>query len=155
VSSSDSCTIRPYSRSMSENVGQRIAAERKIAGLSQQTLATRSAYSLSMIKAVEQGREPASAGFISAIARALRVTPEHLTGAPYDDGKPLSDAVNELSVLLAEGRYARCRSRPGRATRSGSHCGSATLSKRPNPSSDRSTTRDHPPGARSGQRSHR
>jgi transcriptional regulator with XRE-family HTH domain len=92
---------------MSENVGQRIAAERKIAGLGRQTLATRSAYSLSMIKAVEQGREPASAGFISAIARALRVTPEHLTGAPYGDGKPLSDAVNELSALLAEGRYAR------------------------------------------------
>ncbi|WP_330181659.1 helix-turn-helix domain-containing protein [Nocardia sp. NBC_01503] len=89
------------------NVGQRIAAERKIAGLGQQQLATRANYSLSMLKAVEQGREPASTGFISAVAKALKVTPEHLTGAPYDDGKPLSDAVNQLSVLLAEGRYAR------------------------------------------------
>ncbi|WP_040793080.1 helix-turn-helix domain-containing protein [Nocardia paucivorans] len=92
---------------MSENVGQRIAAERKIAGLSQRALASRAAYSLSMVKAVEQGREPASPGFISAVARALRITPEQLTGAPYDDGKPLSDAVNELSVLLTESRYAR------------------------------------------------
>ncbi|MFC9993737.1 helix-turn-helix domain-containing protein [Nocardia sp. NPDC127526] len=89
------------------NVGQRIAAERKIAGLGQRALATRASYSLSMIKAVEQGREPASAGLISAVAKALRIPPEQLTGAPYDDGKPLSDAVNSLSVLLTEGRYAR------------------------------------------------
>jgi transcriptional regulator with XRE-family HTH domain len=96
-----------YPRVMSDSVGHRIASERKIAGLSQRALASRAAYSLSMVKAVEQGREPASPGFISAVARALRVTPEQLTGAPYDDGKPLSDAVNELSVLLTEGRYAR------------------------------------------------
>ncbi|BAW06100.1 helix-turn-helix domain-containing protein [Nocardia seriolae] len=89
------------------NVGQRIAAERKIAGLGQRQLATRANYSLSMIKKVEQGTEPASTGLISAVAKALRITPEHLTGAPYDDGKPLSDAVNGLTTLLAEGRYAR------------------------------------------------
>lgn len=92
---------------MGENVGQRIASERKLAGLSQRALAARAAYSLSMVKAVEQGREPASPGFISAVARVLRITPEQLTGAPYDDGRPLSDAVNELSILLTEGRYAR------------------------------------------------
>ncbi|MGS2808155.1 helix-turn-helix domain-containing protein [Nocardia sp. MW-W600-9] len=92
---------------MGTHVGQALAAERKIAGLSQRQLATRAGYSLSMIKAVEQEREPASPGFISAVARALRVTPEQLTGAPFNDGKPLADAVNELSVLLAEGRYAR------------------------------------------------
>ncbi|MGI5222283.1 helix-turn-helix domain-containing protein [Nocardia sp. CA-290969] len=92
---------------MGENVGQRVASERKLAGLSQRALAARASYSLSMVKAVEQGREPASPGFISAVARVLRITPEQLTGAPYDDGRPLSDAVNELSVLLTEGRYAR------------------------------------------------
>lgn len=107
---------RVYARNMGEHVGHRIAAERKIAGLSQQALATRAAYSLSMVKAVEQGREPASPGFISAVARALRITPEHLTGAPYDDGKPLSDAVNALSVLLTEGRYARA-AEPGPLSR--------------------------------------
>ncbi len=60
-----------------------------------------------MVKAVEQGREVASPGFISAVAKALRITPEQLTGAPFDDGKPMSDAINELSVLLTEGRHAR------------------------------------------------
>ncbi|MFX0579707.1 helix-turn-helix domain-containing protein [Nocardia nepalensis] len=89
------------------HVGQRIAAERKIAGLGQRQLALRASYSLSMVKAVEQGREVASPGFISAVAKALRITPEQLTGAPYDDGKPMSDAINDLSVLLTEGRYAR------------------------------------------------
>ncbi|SNY78247.1 Helix-turn-helix domain-containing protein [Nocardia amikacinitolerans] len=100
---------------MGHHAGERIAAERKIAGLSQHQLAGRAKYSLSMVKAVEQGREVASPGFISAVARALRITPEQLTGAPYDDGKPLSDAVNELSVLLAEGRYARATEPAGLA----------------------------------------
>ncbi|MFE3059487.1 helix-turn-helix domain-containing protein [Nocardia sp. NPDC059239] len=89
------------------HVGERIAAERKIAGLGQRQLAARANYSLSMVKAVEQGREVASPGFISAAAKAMRITPEQLTGAPFDDGKPLADAVNELSILLTEGRYAR------------------------------------------------
>ncbi|MGV9665891.1 helix-turn-helix domain-containing protein [Nocardia niigatensis] len=98
------------------NVGQRIAAERKIAGLGQRQLALRSNYSLSMIKAVEQGREPASPGLISAVAKVLRIAPEQLTGAPYDDGKPLSDAVNALSTLLTEGRFARAEE-PGTLAR--------------------------------------
>ncbi|MEV6061024.1 helix-turn-helix transcriptional regulator [Nocardia asteroides] len=92
---------------MGKHVGQAIAAERKMAGLNQRQLADRAKYSLSMVKAVEQGRETASPGFISSVARALRIAPELLTGAPFDDGKPLADAVNELSILLAEGRYAR------------------------------------------------
>ncbi|NEW37462.1 helix-turn-helix transcriptional regulator [Nocardia cyriacigeorgica] len=91
---------------MWQHLGQAVAAERKIAGLSQRQLADRAAYSLSMVKAVEQGREIASPGFVSAVARALRIMPEQLTGAPFDDGKPLSDAVNELSILLAQGRFA-------------------------------------------------
>ncbi|MGW4369237.1 helix-turn-helix domain-containing protein [Nocardia takedensis] len=89
------------------HAGQRVAAERKLAGLTQRQLATRANYSLGLVKAVEQGREPASSAFLSAVSRVLRITPEQLTGAPYDVGKPLSDAVNDLSVLLAEGRYAR------------------------------------------------
>ncbi len=103
----DSGAVSIYARWMGEHVGRRIASERKIAGLGQRQLAARANYSLSMVKAVEQGREVASPGFVSAVARALHITPEQLTGAPYDDGKPLSDAVNALSVLLAEGRFAR------------------------------------------------
>lgn len=88
-------------------VGERIATERKIAGLTQRQLVARMHYSLAMLKAVEQGREPASAGFIAATAKALRLSPDALTGTPYDDGKPLSEAINGMSILLAEGRYAR------------------------------------------------
>ncbi|MEG8182906.1 helix-turn-helix domain-containing protein [Nocardia terpenica] len=89
------------------HVGQRMAAERKLAGLTQRQLAQRARYSLPLIKAVEQGREPGSPGLISAVARALCITPDLLTGAPYDDGKPLADAVNELRILLTEGKYVR------------------------------------------------
>jgi transcriptional regulator with XRE-family HTH domain len=89
------------------HVGARIAAERKLTGLSQTQLAQRMSYSLSMVRAVEQGREPASAGFVAAAARALHVEPEQLTGAPYrreieQDGGPL-EGLPELRVLLAEG----------------------------------------------------
>ncbi|RJO71422.1 XRE family transcriptional regulator [Nocardia panacis] len=93
---------------MGEHVGQRIAAERKIAGLSQRQLADRAAYSLSMVKAVEQGREPASPGFISAAAKALRVDADRLQGTPYvetlEEGGPIEGLV-ELRAILAEGSF--------------------------------------------------
>jgi transcriptional regulator with XRE-family HTH domain len=93
---------------MGEHVGQRIAAERKIAGLSQRQLATRAVYSLSMVKAVEQGREVASPGFIAAMSKALGVEPDRLQGTPFietleEDG-PL-EGLAELRTVLAEGTY--------------------------------------------------
>ncbi|MCX4096542.1 helix-turn-helix domain-containing protein [Nocardia sp. alder85J] len=93
---------------MGEHVGQRIAAERKIAGLSQRQLAGRALYSLSMVKAVEQGREVASPGFIAAVSRALGVEPDRLQGTPFvetleEDG-PL-EGLAELRAVLAEGAY--------------------------------------------------
>ncbi|MBF4998370.1 helix-turn-helix transcriptional regulator [Nocardia sp. BSTN01] len=96
--------------SPSDHAGQIIAAERKIAGLSQRQLADRASYSLAMVKAVEQGREPASPAFLAAAARALRVEPERLIGAPYrdlieEDG-PLQ-GLADLRAVLAEGRYVR------------------------------------------------
>ncbi|WP_280318172.1 helix-turn-helix domain-containing protein [Nocardia wallacei] len=88
--------------------GKRIAAERKLAGLKQIQLAQRTNYSLSMVRAVEQGREPASPAFIAAAARVLRVEPELLTGVPYRDtieqDGPLEGSV-ELRTILAEGSY--------------------------------------------------
>ncbi|WP_040869652.1 helix-turn-helix domain-containing protein [Nocardia exalbida] len=96
--------------SPSPHAGQSVAAERKIAGLSQLQLADRANYSLAMVKAVEQGREPASPAFLAAAARVLRVEPERLTGAPYRDliekDGPL-DGLAELRAVLAEGRYVR------------------------------------------------
>ncbi|NKY88359.1 helix-turn-helix domain-containing protein [Nocardia veterana] len=95
---------------MGEHVGQRIASERKIAGLGQRQLAARANYSLSMVKAVEQGREVASPGFIAAVAKALGIDPVRLQGTPYletleEDG-PLR-GLPDLRAVLAEGAYVR------------------------------------------------
>lgn len=91
-------------------VGGRIATKRKLAGLKQTQLAQKAAYSVSLVRAVEQGREPASPGFIAAVARALGIEPEQLTGTPYrdtieEDG-PL-EGMAELRTILAEGPYVR------------------------------------------------
>ncbi|WP_228534624.1 helix-turn-helix domain-containing protein [Nocardia sp. BSTN01] len=95
---------------MGEHVGRRIASERKIAGLGQRQLAARANYSLSMVKAVEQGREVASPGFIAAVSRALGLDPDRLQGTPYletleEDG-PL-EGLPELRAVLAEGSYVQ------------------------------------------------
>ncbi|MEU0504394.1 helix-turn-helix transcriptional regulator [Nocardia sp. NPDC005998] len=93
------------------HVGHRIAVERKLAGLKQIQLAQKANYSVSLLRAVEQGREPASPAFIAAIARSLSVEPERLTGVPYyaeieADGGPL-EGLTELRALIAEGPYAQ------------------------------------------------
>ncbi|MEU7630408.1 helix-turn-helix transcriptional regulator [Nocardia sp. NPDC049220] len=90
--------------------GDRIASLRKLAGLKQVQLAQRAQYSVSMVRAVEQNREPASPGFVAAVASALGVESEHLTGAPYydlmnEDG-PL-EGIAELRAVIAEGPYVR------------------------------------------------
>lgn len=93
---------------MGRHLGERIANERKIAGLTQRALAARTNYSLSMVKAVEQGREVASPGFIAAISKAIGVDPDRLLGTPFvetleEDG-PL-EGLAELRAVLAEGAY--------------------------------------------------
>ncbi|MBF6435504.1 helix-turn-helix domain-containing protein [Nocardia cyriacigeorgica] len=90
--------------------GDRIAGLRKLAGLKQVQLAQRARYSVSMVRAVEQNREPASPGFVAAVAGVLGVEPEYLTGTPYyelieEDG-PL-EGLAELRSVLAEGPYVR------------------------------------------------
>ncbi|WP_245721381.1 helix-turn-helix domain-containing protein [Nocardia pseudovaccinii] len=92
------------------HVGHRIAVERKLAGLKQIQLAQKANYSLSLLRAVEQGREPASPAFTAAVARALGVEPEQLTGTPYYDTieteGPL-EGLTDLRALLAEGQYVQ------------------------------------------------
>ncbi len=61
------------------SIGNRVAVHRKLNGLTQAQLARQTSYSLSYVRAVEQGREPASPAFTAAVARALRVEPEELT----------------------------------------------------------------------------
>ncbi|WP_245549052.1 helix-turn-helix domain-containing protein [Nocardia exalbida] len=106
-----------YPRRMSGHIGKALASERKLTGLSQVALAKRAGYSLSMVKAVEQGREAASAGFVAAVAKALGIDPDRLQGTPYletlaEDG-PLA-GLEELRVLLAEGGYVRAEQPPAR-----------------------------------------
>lgn len=92
------------------SIGNRIATERKLAGLKQIQLAQKAAYSVHMVRAVEQGRDPASPAFIAAVARALHIEPEQLIGTPYyeileQDG-PL-EGLAELRAIFAEGTYVK------------------------------------------------
>lgn len=91
-------------------LGDRVAMARKVAGLNQQALAQRANYSISMLRAVEQGREPGSPAFVAAVARALGIEAEELYGQPYrgtlDDDGGVPPGLAELRTLFAEGRYA-------------------------------------------------
>ncbi len=64
-------------------VGQRVAEERKLAGWTQVKLAREASVSVSLVRAVEQGRAPASPAFVSACARALNVGVAELLEQPY------------------------------------------------------------------------
>ncbi|MDA8368921.1 MAG: helix-turn-helix transcriptional regulator [Nocardiopsaceae bacterium] len=90
------------------SIGERIAIARKVAGLNQHALAQRARYSVSMVRAVEQGREPASPGLVAAVARALGVETQELYGQPFrelliEDGGIAG--VAELQALFAEGPH--------------------------------------------------
>lgn len=69
--------------SSTETVGGRLAQLRKLAGLTQATLAARAHLSTSLVKQVEQGRKPASPAFTAAVARALGLSVADLYGQPY------------------------------------------------------------------------
>ncbi|WP_231114453.1 helix-turn-helix domain-containing protein [Lentzea aerocolonigenes] len=64
-------------------VGKRVADGRKFAGWSQQELARRTNFSVSLVRKVEQGSTPASPAFVSACARALNVGVADLLELPY------------------------------------------------------------------------
>lgn len=66
-----------------DGVGGRVAEERKLAGLTQAQLATRAHVSSSLVRAVEQGRSPASPAFVSAVSRALGVGVPVLLDQPF------------------------------------------------------------------------
>ncbi|GAA2509794.1 helix-turn-helix transcriptional regulator [Streptomyces thermolineatus] len=66
-----------------DHTGARIAAQRKLAGLTQRGLADRIPYSYSLINQVECGAKSASPDLVAAVARALRIDVTALTGQPY------------------------------------------------------------------------
>ncbi|WP_409489512.1 helix-turn-helix domain-containing protein [Amycolatopsis sp. cmx-11-12] len=66
-----------------DGIGRRVRAARKLAGITQDQLAQRAHVSLSLVKQVEQGKTPASAGFTAAAAQALGIAHTDLTEQPY------------------------------------------------------------------------
>lgn len=76
----------PYAdEGVGERIGQRIAAARKVRGLTQLQLAQRIPCSKSLIAQVERGHKPATPSLTAGAARALGVRLEQLTGQPYED----------------------------------------------------------------------
>ncbi|MCP2262655.1 Helix-turn-helix domain-containing protein [Streptoalloteichus tenebrarius] len=67
-----------------EDLGRRIAALRKMHGLTQLTLATRVGVSVSLVKKVEAGIVPPSHGFLQAVATTLGLGVLELTGEHVD-----------------------------------------------------------------------
>lgn len=66
-----------------DHTGTRIRDQRKLARLTQRGLADRIPYSYSLLNQVECGARPATADFVAAVARVLRVDVTVLTGQPY------------------------------------------------------------------------
>jgi transcriptional regulator with XRE-family HTH domain len=66
-----------------DSIGGRTAAIRKLRGLSGRQLADRAHISYSLLTKVETGKAPASPAFTAAVARALAVPVNDLTGQPY------------------------------------------------------------------------
>ncbi|MGQ0775206.1 MAG: helix-turn-helix domain-containing protein, partial [Pseudonocardiales bacterium] len=67
------------------HVGAAIRTLRVAAGLTQRQLAARANVSLSLLGKVECGDRIATPAFMAAVARALKVPVERLTGQPYTD----------------------------------------------------------------------
>ncbi|MFC9225759.1 helix-turn-helix domain-containing protein [Streptomyces hygroscopicus] len=67
----------------SEHTGARIKRARLNAGYTQRELAEHTYLSLGTIRKVEQGERLPTVGTLTAVARALHVTVEDLTGQPY------------------------------------------------------------------------
>ncbi|WP_409472822.1 helix-turn-helix domain-containing protein [Streptomyces sp. HC307] len=65
------------------HAGARIKEQRRLARLTQRELADRLPYSYSLLNQVECGARPATADFVAAVARALKVDVTVLTGQPY------------------------------------------------------------------------
>lgn len=84
-------------------VGQRVAEMRKLVGWSQPRLAAEAHVSVSLVRAVEQGRAPASAAFVASCARALKVAPAELLGQPYPrTTTEQSDVAAGIAVIRLE-----------------------------------------------------
>lgn len=79
-----------------ERIGVQVAAVRKLRHMTQRELARRANVSYSLVTKVESGHAPASPVFVAAVARALRVDPQRLTGQPF---REIGSATADADVL--------------------------------------------------------
>lgn len=81
---------------LEDTIGARIAAERKLRGLTQHQLANRAHLSLSLLRKVEQGSRPASPALIATVGKVLGLEQGRLTGQPYYSGDQRDDSLHDL-----------------------------------------------------------
>ncbi|MGH3980761.1 MAG: helix-turn-helix domain-containing protein [Pseudonocardiaceae bacterium] len=87
-----------------DGVGARVRAMRKLQpNLTQQQLADKAHVSLSLVKAVEQGRAPATAAFVAAVAPALGVTVYDLYNQPSPRYGAERAGIAELETAVMAG----------------------------------------------------
>jgi transcriptional regulator with XRE-family HTH domain len=79
-----------------DSIGARIAAQRKLRGLTQEQLAHRAHVSLSLLRKVEQGSRQVTHQLVASVAAGLGVERNELTGQPYRSGDRTLDAVHDL-----------------------------------------------------------
>lgn len=89
-----------------ERVGTRVAAARKVRGLTQAALASRMHVSTSLISQVERGVVPASPTFVAAAARVLGVTVGELWDQPPSLFGAEREHVGDLETAVMEGADA-------------------------------------------------
>ncbi|MFJ5228778.1 helix-turn-helix domain-containing protein [Kitasatospora sp. NPDC088391] len=84
------------------HLGYRVAAARAAAGgLTRAEVADRSGVSVSMIRQVEGGTRNPSDVVLTALARALHTTPEHLLGGPGRTNSRVHRAIPALQAAIA------------------------------------------------------
>lgn len=82
------------------SIGARIAAERKLRGLTQRQLADRAHVSISLLRKAEQGHRPATAALVASTARALGIDQARLTGQPFFRSGHEADTLHEVIPAL-------------------------------------------------------
>lgn len=87
-------------------VGERVKERRKLTGMTQAQLATAASVSLGLVRAVEQGRAPASPSFVAAVASALRISVPELLGQPYLQQDHADDAVVSAGIAIIRSELA-------------------------------------------------
>lgn len=87
-----------------DRTGGRLGRLRKLRGLTQDQLARRMRFSVSLVRKIEQGSKPPSSAFVAAAARTLRVTPAYLYGTEQRDAveRPQADTggIGELRAAM-------------------------------------------------------